>query len=92
MKTEDEKFQQAVEVQRNCMRVRYEFAHAIKAEMEKRGMTQHQLAIRTGYHTNYINGVLHVRHNLEAATIIRIADAVGLTASFNLEPIESPTP
>lgn len=80
-----EEFKRAVEVQRNCMKVRLDFAYAIRAEMDRRGMTQDHLALRLHKSRAYVNQVLRGRHNLESATMVKLADAVGLQVKFGLE-------
>lgn len=79
-------WKRAVEIEQNCMRVRLDFAHAIKQEMARRGMDQKHLALRLGWYPSQVSAVLNGRLNLSARTIERVADAVGLSVSYKLVP------
>jgi|GEM_PF-5362923 len=63
-----------------------DFLGDIVMEMERKGMTQAELAKRSGIHPTRISRVLHndEEKNITVETMIKLADAVGLEIHISL--------
>ena len=59
-----------------------EIGRAIRAEREARGLSQEELADRSGLHRNYIGGIERGERNVGVKALLRIAEA------FNVHPTD----
>lgn len=57
------------------------FGSRIRSERERLGLSQEELAERTGLHRTYIGGVERGERNLGLVNVQRIASALGLSIS-----------
>mgnify|MGYP001568718362 CR=1 FL=1 len=57
------------------------FGKAVRNERERQGISQEELAHRSGLHRTYIGGVESGERNLGLENIVRIAKALGVTPS-----------
>ena len=57
------------------------FGKAVRNERERQGISQEELAHRSGLHRTYIGGVERGERNLGLENIVRIAKALGVTPS-----------
>jgi transcriptional regulator with XRE-family HTH domain len=55
------------------------FGARVRAEREKLGISQEELAERSGLHRTYVGGVERGERNIGLLNVIRIAQALGLS-------------
>lgn len=67
------------------------FGANVRAERERLGMSQEDLADRAGLHRTYLGGVERGERNLGLLNVVRIAKALGLPASTLLADIDRRT-
>lgn len=67
------------------------FGASVRAERERLGMSQEDLADRAGLHRTYLGGVERGERNLGLLNVVRIAKALGLPASALLADIDRRT-
>lgn len=57
------------------------FGEGIRAQRDRLGLSQEELAHRAGLHRTYIGGVERGERNLGLENLVRIADALGVPPS-----------
>ncbi len=67
------------------------FGSRVRAERERLGVSQEELADRAGMHRTYVGGVERGERNLGLLNVVRIAKALGLPASTLLADIDRRT-
>jgi transcriptional regulator with XRE-family HTH domain len=67
------------------------FGSRVRAERERLGVSQEELADRAGMHRTYLGGVERGERNLGLLNVVRIAKALGLPASTLLADIDRRT-
>lgn len=67
------------------------FGSRVRAERERLGMSQEDLAGRAGMHRTYLGGVERGERNLGLLNVVRIARALGLPASTLLVDVDRRT-
>lgn len=60
------------------------FGARVRAERERRGMSQEELADRSGLHRTYVGGVERGERNLGLLNVLRLARALRLAPSLLL--------
>lgn len=60
---------------------RQQFGDAVRAFRREAGLTQEQLADKTGLHVTYIAGIETGRRNPSLKTILSLAEGLGVSAS-----------
>lgn len=64
------------------------FGSRVRAERERLGVSQEELADRAGMHRTYLGGVERGERNLGLLNVLRIARALGLAPSVLLKDFE----
>ena len=67
------------------------FGQQLERAMANAKMTRMDLAVKSGVNVHYISKVLNGKANLETATMIRLAQAVGCKVEMRLEPTPTHT-
>ncbi|MDQ2986906.1 MAG: helix-turn-helix domain-containing protein [Armatimonadota bacterium] len=67
---------------------RQRFGDAVRALRREAGLTQEQLADKTGLHVTYIAGIETGRRNPSLRSILALADGLGVAASELLRRME----
>jgi transcriptional regulator with XRE-family HTH domain len=62
---------------------------AIRAHRQRLGLTQHELAARTGFHYSYIGDVERGHRNVTIHTLLRLARGLGVRPSQLLERLDT---
>jgi transcriptional regulator with XRE-family HTH domain len=57
------------------------FGRAVREARVTNGISQEELAARSGMHRTYVGGVERGERNLSYTNLLRLADALGLTLS-----------
>lgn len=57
------------------------FGRAVRAARVEHGISQEELASRSGMHRTYVGGVERGERNLSYANLLRLAEALGLSLS-----------
>jgi transcriptional regulator with XRE-family HTH domain len=65
-----------------------QFGEAVRALRHEAGLTQEQLADRSGLHVTYIAGIETGRRNPSLKSIVAFADGLGVAASELLRRME----
>lgn len=73
----------------NPLRLQGALGDAIRARRGKRGLSQEGLADVVGLHRTYIGSVERGERNISLANLVRIAEALGATASALLSEAEA---
>ena len=63
------------------------FGERVRAERERLGISQEELASRAGLHRTYLGGVERGERNIGLLNILRIAGALGVFASDLLRTV-----
>ena len=61
---------------------------AIRAQREDRGISQEELGFRSGLHRTYVGGIERGERNPSFTNILRVAEALGVSASELLSVAE----
>ena len=69
-----------------------QFGRRVRAERERLGVSQEELATRAGIHRTYLGGVERGERNLGLMNLFRIAKALGVPSSALLAEIDRQTP
>ena len=64
------------------------FGSRVRAERERLGVSQEELADRAGMHRTYLGGVERGERNLGLLNVLRIARALGIAPSLLLKDFE----
>ena len=64
---------------------------AIRAQREVRGLSQEELGFRSGLHRTYVGGIERGERNPSFTNILRVAEALGVSASDLLAVAEGRT-
>lgn len=65
---------------------------AIREQREVRGISQEELGFRSGLHRTYVGGIERGERNPSFTNILRVAEALGVSASELLAAAESRPP
>jgi len=65
------------------------FGQAVRAERERQGISQEELADRSGLHRTYIGGIERGERNIGLLNVLRIAKALRTSASDLFRDIDT---
>ena len=68
------------------------FGRAVRVSRRDLGLSQEELADRSGMHRTYVGGIERGERNISYANMLRLADALGLPASQLLSRAEDDRP
>lgn len=68
--------------------VRYKFAERLKRVRKQLGVTQEDLADKAGVSRSYLSEAEHARHLVGIEFIIKISDALGVSAGVLLDNLD----
>lgn len=64
------------------------FGNAVRAERERQGVSQEELADRCGLHRTYVGGIERGERNIGVLNLLRLAKALHVPASSLLQDVD----